>query len=130
MTATTRERLTMSDDGCPHEPAEYTPGAVRFAEFPHADRMRYRAAVEAAGGEVEGYNGPALTVAVPRNVTRFYTAMAAAGLADLGRPWFFPLGTDSPPAELRHDGRYPGSAGFWLFLNLAPTDPPSGPEDY
>ena len=34
-------------------------------------------------------------------------------------PGHFPLGTDAPLASLRHDGRYPGSVGFWLFGNFA-----------
>jgi hypothetical protein len=92
-----------------------------FHELPHERRLAYRAAIEAAGGQVAGYHGPAVQVAIPCPSGPFYAAMEAAGLAlDERSLHHFPLGTDDPPATLRHDGRYPGSAGFWLYGNFVP----------
>lgn len=125
------EAQRMTDEGCPHD-APDGPGAlpVPFHDYPHADRMRYVAAAEAAGAWVEGYVGPFLRVSLPRDAEAFFAALPAAGLDMVGRSWFFPLGSDNPPADRRHDGRYPGSAGFWLYANLRPAAPPSGPSDY
>jgi hypothetical protein len=49
--------------------------------------------------------------------------MEAAGLElDERSLHYFPLGTDAPPASLRHDGRYPGIAGFWLYGCFVPRE--------
>jgi hypothetical protein len=84
--------------------------------------MALRAAIEAAGGMVATYVGAYVQVAVPDPPEPFYLAMEAAGLEPVRRSaHFFPLGTDNPPASLRHDGRFPGSKGFWLYANFAPA---------
>jgi hypothetical protein len=95
---------------------------IPFADLPPERRMAIRAAVEAAGGMVATYIGPYVQVAVPDPPEPFYDAMEAAGLEPVRRSaHFFPLGTDAPPAHLRHDGRFPGSKGFWLYANFAPA---------
>ena len=95
-----------------------------FSELPHEERMAYRQAIEDAGGFVVGYSGPYVQVAIPRDdqacfpgpVNRFYGQMKAAGLEYRdGSGHWFPLGSDHPPDHLRHDGRYPGSRGFWYY---------------
>jgi hypothetical protein len=90
-----------------------------FHELPHDRRMALRDAIEAAGGTVAGYYGPAVQVAIPNPPGPFYQAMEAAGLELVRRSLhYFPLGTGAPPHHLRHDGRFPGSAGFWLYGNF------------
>jgi hypothetical protein len=99
-----------------------------FHELPDDQRMALRAAIEAAGGQIAGYIGPCVQVAIPNPAGPFFTAMEAAGLELEERSLhYFPLGTDAPPATLRHDGRYPGSAGFWLYGNFKPVPPPAMP---
>lgn len=97
-----------------------------FADLPHDRRMALREAIEAAGGYVATYVGPYVQVAVPDPPEPFYAAMEQAGL-ELARcsAHYFPLGTDNPPAHLRHDGRFPGSKGFWLYANFAPSVGPT-----
>lgn len=90
-----------------------------FHDLPDATRMGFRDAITDAGGEVEGYDGECVVAALP-NAHGFLSAVGARGLELVGDLWLFPLGTDSPPAILRHDGRYPGSKGFWLFGRFRP----------
>ena len=99
---------------------------IAFCDLPHEQRMAFRAAIEAAGGQVAGYYGRYVQVALPNPSGPFFTAMDAAGLTLENRSLhFFPLGTDSPPTSLRHDGRFPGSRGFWLYGNFTPAiNPP------
>ncbi len=93
-----------------------------FHDLPHERRMAFRAAIEAAGGMVATYIGPYVQVAVPDPPEPFYEAMAEAGLEPVRRSaHFFPVGSDNPPARLRHDGRFPGSKGFWLYASFAPA---------
>ena len=86
-----------------------------FCDLPHGRRMAFRAAVDAAGGHVAGYYGPYVQVAIPSPAGPFFAAMEAAGLElDEHSLHFFPLGTDAPPAALRHHG------GYWLYGNFSP----------
>lgn len=94
--------------------------AGMFCDLPDAVRMEFRRRIEAAGGEVQGYNGECVTVAVPNPPRPFRDDMEHAGLVEAGGSWYFPLGSDNPPDSLRHDGRYPGSKGFWLIMTLRP----------
>jgi hypothetical protein len=90
-----------------------------FHELPDERRMALREVIEAAGGQVMGYFGDGVQVALPRPAGPCEQAAAGAGLKKVaGSLHYFPLGTDDPPAELRHDGRYPGSKGFWLFARF------------
>jgi hypothetical protein len=101
---------------------------IAFADLPHDRRMALRAAIEAAGGHIATYIGPYVQVAVPDPPGPFYEAAEAAGLELVRRSaHYFPLGSDSPPAHLRHDGRFPGSKGFWLYANFLPR--PEGGDD-
>jgi hypothetical protein len=102
--------------------------AIAFCDLPDDQRMALRAAMMAAGGHIAEYYGPAVSVAIPNPSGPFYTAMDEAGLVlDERSLQYFPLGTDSPPDSLRHDGRFPGSAGFWLYGNFTPQ--PAGGDD-
>ena len=92
-----------------------------FCDLPDERRMVLRDAIDIAGGEVAGYYGPFVQVAIPNPSGPFFKAMEEAGLVLDERSFqLFPLGTDNPPESLRHDGRYPGSKGFWLFGNFSP----------
>jgi hypothetical protein len=86
-----------------------------FHELPDRIRTAARDAIDAAGGSVAGYRGPYVQVAIPRPSGPFFGAMEAAGLElDERSLHYFPLGSDAPPAALRHHG------GYWLFGNFSP----------
>jgi hypothetical protein len=92
---------------------------MNFHELPDDTRAAFRRAIEAAGGLVRGYHGPAVQVAIPRPSAPFFQAMDEAGLELLiDSLHHFPLGTDAPPDRLRH-GR---PRGYWLFANFVPRE--------
>jgi hypothetical protein len=94
---------------------------LAFCDLPDPIRFRLRDAITDAGGEVAGYYGPYVQVAIPRPAGPFFQAMEDAGLElDEHSLSYFPLGTDKPPESLRHDGRYPQCRGFWLYGNFSP----------
>jgi hypothetical protein len=83
-------------------------------------RMHVRRVAEDQGADVEGYDGPAIQLLLPRDWRPVVEAMAECGLK-AGKPFLFPLGSRQLPDRLRHDGRYPGSRGFELHCNFAPA---------
>lgn len=84
-------------------------------------RMAHRNAIELAGGMVDGYDGEWFRVSIPNPSGPFYDRMADAGFIGCDKSLhFFPLGSDKPPVEYRHDGRYKGSKGFWLYGRFKP----------
>jgi hypothetical protein len=86
-----------------------------FCDLPDRIRCAARDAIDAAGGHVAGYGGPYVQVAIPHPSGPFFAAMEAAGLElDKHSLHYFPLGSDSPPAHLRHH------RGYWLCGNFAP----------
>jgi hypothetical protein len=88
---------------------------LHFCDLPDRIRMAYREAIDNAGGYVAGYYGPYVQVAIPHPAGPFFQAMEEAGLElDEHSLHFFPLGTDRPPAHLRH------RAGYWLYGNFSP----------
>lgn len=95
-----------------------------YHELPDNVRMRLWEVIEEAGGEVAGYQEETVQVAMPRDVNAFCTALEDAGLSLVhGSEYLFPLGTDNPPDQLRHDGNYPRSRGFWRYARFVPTNP-------
>jgi hypothetical protein len=93
----------------------------QFCDLPDAIRLAYRDAVTDAGGIVCGYDRTNMQVALPNPSGAFYEAMQKAGLLLVaGSLHYFPLGSDKPPDNLRHDGNYPGSRGFWCYARFAP----------
>jgi hypothetical protein len=87
---------------------------LSFCDLPDHIRMAARDAIDGAGGFVAGYCGPYVQVAIPRPAGPFFRAMEAAGLElDEHSLHFFPLGTASPPAHLRH------RRGYWLYGNFS-----------
>lgn len=106
--------------------AEEEENMIDFAERPSTERDYYRAIVESAGAIVTGYLGAGLSLHLPRGGAAM-EHFEAHGLTLRPHSLFwFPLGSDNPPAEYRHDGRYPGSRGFWL---CATFDPPETAEE-
>lgn len=103
------------------------PSTVRLTARDPADRMEWRRKAEQLGAIVVGYDGPAFQVAVPRDVAAYRDRCREACFHwDLESDHFFPLGTDNPPAELRHDGpagRYrEGNRSFWRYVRLIPNE--------
>lgn len=94
-----------------------------FCDLPDIERFRLRDAIEDLGGDIESYQGDAVQVALPTEWRRFITAADKLGLVLVhGSRWLFPLGSDNPPATLRHDGSYPGSKGFWMYAKFVVPD--------
>lgn len=119
--ATTADAQRWRDDRDAIRTARLFDGRTSFGGLPHVERMEHRAAVEVMGAEVVGYDGPTVQVAIPTPAAPYLATVAARGFIEVpGSDHCFPLGSDSPPANLRHDGRYPGSAGFWRFVRFLP----------
>jgi hypothetical protein len=98
--------------------------SVPFSELPHGERMALRDVItDRAGGDVQGYDGGGVLVAMPRDRAGFLGIVRAAGFEVLGAEWCFPLGSDRAPDNMRHDGSYPGSRGFWRFVRLGVSRP-------
>lgn len=89
-----------------------------FADLPNDERMRLRAIIEQAGGEIAGYYNGYVQIAIPKPSAPFYAAIEPYFEMVTNSLHYFPLGSDKPADHLRHDGRYPGSRGFWLFASL------------
>src|SRR5262245_26109556 len=53
---------------------------LAFCDLPDRIRMAARAAIDAAGGDVAGYSGLYVQVAIPNPSGPFFAAMEAAGL--------------------------------------------------
>jgi hypothetical protein len=88
---------------------------LAFCDLPDARRMAFRAAIEEAGGEVAGYRGPWVQVAIPNPAGPFFSAMDAVGLELVESSLcYFPLGTDAPAPELIHH------KGYWLYGCFTP----------
>jgi hypothetical protein len=90
---------------------------VGFAFQPSATRIAVRRVVEELGGLVDGYCGDDLQLAMPVESEPLYAAMRKFGFTLIDE-FYFPLGSDSPPQSLRHDGRYRGSKGFWRYATF------------
>lgn len=102
--------------------------STMFHDRPDAERMAIRAAIEDLGGEVSGYSGTGIQAALPRRWTPIEHALRPFGLTmDEASLHLFPLGSDAPPEHLRHDGRYPGSKGYWLYATFQPKGEPCCP---
>ena len=92
-----------------------------LVNMPDAERMYWRDVIESAGGHVDAYQEDCFLVAVPRETNAFFNGIEDNGMETLaGSRHYFPLGTDSPPDNLRHDASYPGSKGFWLYIRVRP----------
>ena len=93
-----------------------------FADWPIEKRFEVRNIIEEEGGMPTTYTGDGLNVAMPNTMRKWVIRcrLEALGLKDTD--WaFFPLVTDTPPDVLRHDGHYPGSKGFWLYVHFIPA---------
>lgn len=111
---------------CLDQLAEADAARVAFCDLPHDLRFELRDTIESAGGDVAGYSGNAVQVAMPRNVAQFKEWMRRAGFFVVqASDHCFPLGSDLAPDSLRHDGNYPGSRGYWRFVRLIYTGPSS-----
>lgn len=85
-------------------------------------RMAHRRAIEGAGGLVVGYDAETVQVALPVRAAEFWTEMEGRGLLMIEESLcYFALGSDNPPDSLRHDGKYRGSKGFWLYARFKPV---------
>ena len=100
---------------------------MNFSEMPHDFRMAVRNTVNEFGGNIDGYNGEELLVAMPNGKAKWELIKAMKerhGMADIAddgsfKSWcFFPICSDNTPPHQRHDGNYPGSKGFYLYVNF------------
>src|SRR5262245_30765006 len=93
-----------------------------FVDRPDAERMSAITDLDAIGPCAFYYTGSGITITVPRGATAAVLAwMRTHRLTD--RDWhYFPLGSDQVPEIMRHDGNYPGSRGFHLYLHCVPDD--------
>lgn len=96
---------------------------ISFADLPGPVRMALRETAERQGAQVAGYVSGNLQLAIARGkLGATISAMEAVGMIAVeGSLFLFPLGSDDPPASLRHDGDYPGSRGFWLYYSFQPS---------
>jgi hypothetical protein len=91
-----------------------------FYERPHEERMAALHALDAIGPCSFSYTGVGITITVPRTSTSAVVRWATLHRL-VARDWFyFPLCADQVPEIMRHDGRYPGSRGFHLFVHCVP----------
>ena len=105
-----------------------------FTDLAFEERMRFRVAIEAAGGETVTYSGAYVQVNVPRvdwspdpspdratagsvSVRQSWDGLKLCdriaelcGLVRDQEPYYFPLGSDQLPARQRHDG--PAYCGY------------------
>jgi hypothetical protein len=98
------------------------PIMTTICDLPHDVRFAFRRQIEAAGGEIRGYQVNAMQVAEPTDYRAFRETMQAAGWTPAAA-WYFPLGSDHAPDALRHDASYPGSRGFWRLCDWTPPTP-------
>ena len=96
-----------------------------FSNWNDERRMAVRYALDAIGAdESTAYEGNGLRVAIPigdgeRNVRR----VAAEHGLQLVWDWQFPLGSDKPPMNLRHNSwSYGGESNCWHYCKLEPKE--------
>jgi hypothetical protein len=94
-----------------------------FADLPHEQRLRLRAVLEDAGAYVSAYYGDAVQVAEPLDWQPMHKAARDAGLELVpDSVYWFPLGSDKPPARLRHGLlQYGNRPSFWKHSSWVPT---------
>lgn len=86
-----------------------------FDSLTDEQRFSLRCDIERLGAMIEGYRDGSFQVSIPREgINDFRASMRKLGLRLVpGSGHLFPLGTDNPPDNLRHDGSYPSSRAFW-----------------
>lgn len=101
---------------------------MRFCDLDGETRLRLIRTIETTGAVVIHYcSDGSIQVALPReNVSGTIALIRTFGFNDLGGH-YFPLGSDNPERNLRHDG--PGTAAaprgdhsYWLFWNFLPVE--------
>ena len=96
---------------------------TRFCDLPDEWRMRLREGIELLGGVIEAYEvDGTILVAIPCPGAPFLVGVKQIGWELVTNTLhYFPLGSDASfvPANMRHNGSYPDSKGFWLYGTLA-----------
>ncbi len=99
-----------------------------FADMPDDFRLTMRCMVDRHKGAIMGYEGDGVTIALPNTVADWNAIdgiLAVNGFKSDGTVTYFPLGTDNPPANLRHRNRRyqsPDDApGYWLYAHYRPV---------
>ncbi len=93
---------------------------VSFSDLPGDERMRLRGILEAFGCEVQGYGENGVQVALPRSMRAYDWPRIGPFELVPGSAYDFPLGSDHPPAHLRHDTRaYGPTVGESSMWHLA-----------
>lgn len=98
---------------------------LRLVDMVDSDRMVLRADIESAGGQIDGYDVDSFQVALPNPTAPFFAAIDRHPRLQIvpASIHHFPTGSDCNwmPENLKHDGRYPGSRGFWLYARVRVT---------
>ncbi len=93
---------------------------IPFSDLPDNERMRFRYAIEEAGGGVEMYHENDVMCCLPNPWPQFIEKMARIGLVWVrGSNVYWPLGSDRYPDHQRHDGPHTtkamiGYKGFYM----------------
>ena len=91
-----------------------------FYEFPNALRMAFLDRLDAICPETTwNYTGDGISIDIPRGYSADIRTLATRyGLREISA-WYFPLGSDNPPALMRWDASYLGSRGFRYTVHFA-----------
>jgi hypothetical protein len=85
-----------------------------FSNLSWPQRLEIRRAIEAAGSEMRDYLPEGFSVAIGRDCYAATVAALEPFKFECAKLYTYPLGTDQPPAHLRHDSRgFP--ACCWLI---------------
>ena len=92
---------------------------MSFYDLPDVVRFKIYGGIDALGCSSKGGSGRKLVVAVARGkLGELCAFMASQGFKDIGL-YHFPLGSDTPPEQLRHDSeQYGGKSCNWLYCDF------------
>ena len=85
-------------------------------------RLQLRERLNSLGCNIEGYRGSGITIAVSRSGYQSVFALMREYGLESKTSWYFPLGSDNPPKDLRWNGDYSGRPSFWLFIHFVPEE--------
>lgn len=92
---------------------------MSFYNLPDVVRFKIYGGIDALGCASKGGSGNSFKVAVARGkLGELCAFMGSQGFKDIGL-YHFPLGSDKPPEQLRHDSeQYGGKSCNWLCCDF------------